>query len=68
MTVFDGTVLTQELPDGTPARLAVQCARCGGWLVSAESVARRMGPTCARHGRAAAAANYDVPLFDLEEA
>ncbi|TLF96780.1 hypothetical protein FEK35_27195 [Nocardia cyriacigeorgica] len=57
----------ERLPDGTPTRLAVQCKRCGGWLVSAASVARRMGPACARSERADAARAMDaIPLFDLE--
>lgn len=57
----------ERLPDGTPTRLAVQCKRCGGWLVSAASVARRMGPACARSDRAEAISRADeIPLFDLE--
>jgi hypothetical protein len=27
-------------------RLAIQCTRCGQWLVAAESVRRHMGPVC----------------------
>lgn len=27
-------------------RPAVQCTRCGSWLVAAESVARHRGPVC----------------------
>lgn len=57
----------ERLPDGTPTRLAVQCKRCGGWLVSAASVARRMGPACARSERADAVSRAgEIPLFDLE--
>ncbi|MBF6515294.1 hypothetical protein IU421_13485 [Nocardia cyriacigeorgica] len=57
----------ERLPDGTPTRLAVQCKRCGGWLVSAASVARRLGPACARSERAESVSCADeIPLFDLE--
>ncbi|MFE3081804.1 DUF6011 domain-containing protein [Nocardia tengchongensis] len=53
-----------ELPAGM--RVAVQCARCGGWLVAAESVAARLGPVCARHSRVdARRAATEIPLFDL---
>lgn len=34
-------------------RLAVQCERCGTWLVAAKSVQRHLGPVCARHSRIA---------------
>lgn len=58
-----------RLPDGTPTRLAVQCKRCGGWLVSAASVARRLGPACARSERAEARVSAGaIPLFELEGA
>lgn len=56
------------LEDGTPARLAVQCRRCNGWLVSPASVAARVGPRCARHETAAArsrAALAEPGLFDI---
>ncbi|WP_029926331.1 DUF6011 domain-containing protein [Nocardia otitidiscaviarum] len=56
----------EVLPDGTPTRLAVACKRCGGWLVSTESILRRLGPVCARHARVAARGSEDVPLFEIE--
>ncbi|MFE3105967.1 DUF6011 domain-containing protein [Nocardia tengchongensis] len=54
-----------ELGDGE--RIARQCRRCGGWLVSAESVSSGLGPVCARHEREdARRAASDIPLFELE--
>lgn len=32
-------------------RLAVQCERCGTWLVAPSSVKRHLGPVCARHAQ-----------------
>lgn len=32
-------------------RLAVQCERCGTWLVAPASVKRHLGPVCARHAQ-----------------
>lgn len=32
-------------------RLAVQCTRCGTWLVAPTSVRRHLGPVCARHAQ-----------------
>lgn len=58
--------MDEVLPDGTPTRTAVPCKRCGGWLVSIESIARRLGPVCARHARAAVRRSDDVPLFEIE--
>jgi hypothetical protein len=37
-------------------RLAVQCERCGTWLVAPASVKRHLGPVCARHAQAEAGA------------
>lgn len=37
-------------------RLAVQCTRCGTWLVAPTSVRRHLGPVCARHAEAEAGA------------
>ncbi|MGN2640751.1 DUF6011 domain-containing protein [Nocardia takedensis] len=61
----DATPDDLALADGTPARLAVQCRCCNGWLVAAPSVAARIGPVCARHERAAARAANQPVLFDL---
>ncbi|MFR9767089.1 DUF6011 domain-containing protein [Nocardia sp. SC052] len=58
-----------QLEDGTPTRLAVQCRRCGNWLVSAASVDRRLGPTCARHGMTQARIEAEhYPLFEVSDA
>ncbi|MGV9818397.1 DUF6011 domain-containing protein [Nocardia xishanensis] len=55
-----------RLDDGTPTRLAVQCRRCGNWLVAAASVDRRLGPACARHGMTQAHIEAEhYPLFEL---
>ncbi|MDJ0359705.1 DUF6011 domain-containing protein [Rhodococcus sp. H29-C3] len=35
-------------------RLAVQCERCGTWLVAPSSVKRHLGPVCARHAQSEA--------------
>ncbi|MEV5391894.1 DUF6011 domain-containing protein [Nocardia farcinica] len=63
--------MDELLPDGTPTRTAIPCRRCGGWLVSAESRAARLGPTCARHERAearrAALAAEEIPLFEIDD-
>lgn len=64
----DPDVLT--LADGTPARLAVRCRRCHGWIVSPASVAARLGPVCKRHETSAArrlAAANEPGLFDVVE-
>lgn len=37
-------------------RLAVQCSRCGTWLVAPTSVRRHLGPVCARHNQSEAGA------------
>ncbi|KZF00883.1 hypothetical protein A2J03_09880 [Rhodococcus sp. EPR-157] len=46
-------LLAAALRDGT-FRLAVQCSRCGTWLVAPSSVKRHLGPVCARHAQAQA--------------
>lgn len=57
-----------ELADGTPARLAVKCRRCEGWVHSPASVRNRIGPVCARHERADARRAAEPGLFDLPAA
>jgi hypothetical protein len=55
-------------PDARPeVRLVAHCRRCHGWLVSAESVAQGVGPTCAIRERAEqrAAAALELTLFDI---
>lgn len=37
-------------------RLAVQCGRCGTWLVAPASIKRLLGPVCARHAKTEAGA------------
>ncbi|WP_369027761.1 DUF6011 domain-containing protein [Nocardia farcinica] len=58
--------------DGPTVRLVAHCRRCHGWLLSPESVAQGIGPTCAireraeqRAAEAAAAAVPALALFDL---
>ncbi|MFE2994232.1 DUF6011 domain-containing protein [Nocardia sp. NPDC059246] len=52
---------------GDNERIARQCRRCGGWLVSAESIQSGLGPVCARHEREdARRAASEIPLFELE--
>lgn len=46
-------ILMAALADGH-FRLAVQCSRCGTWLVAPSSVRRHLGPVCARHAAAEA--------------
>ncbi|MGA6208103.1 DUF6011 domain-containing protein [Nocardia testacea] len=60
--------LDGQLPDGTPTRTAVPCKRCGGWLVSETSRARRLGPACARHEREDARRADEPALFELSGA
>ena len=69
MVHFDDSALeVGELPDGTPARLAVQCARCGGWLVSPASIRARLGPVCAAHASVPDPMAGEPGLFDLPDA
>ncbi|MBF6522857.1 DUF6011 domain-containing protein [Nocardia farcinica] len=57
--------------DGPTVRLVAHCRRCHGWLLSPESVAQGIGPTCAIRERAeqraaeAAAATSMLTLFEL---
>lgn len=53
--------------DEPPTRIAVPCRRCGGWLVSPDSVHARIGPVCAQRDRADARRTAEeIPLFELE--
>lgn len=59
-----------ETADEPRVRLVAHCRRCHGWLVSPESVAQGIGPTCAIRERAelrAAAARQPqaLTLFDI---
>ncbi|MET8777575.1 MULTISPECIES: DUF6011 domain-containing protein [Nocardia] len=56
-----------ETDDRPEIRLVAHCRRCHGWLVSAESVAQGIGPTCAIRERAEqrAAAARELTLFDI---
>ncbi|MGO4612700.1 DUF6011 domain-containing protein [Nocardia sp. 2YAB30] len=56
--------------DRPTVRLVVHCRRCHGWLLSPQSVASGIGPTCAIRERAelrAAAARrpQELTLFDI---
>ncbi|MGN2634658.1 DUF6011 domain-containing protein [Nocardia takedensis] len=53
------------LPDGTPARVAVQCRLCRGWLVAPRSVAARIGPVCRGHEADAARRAAEPGLFEI---
>lgn len=58
---------TNERPT---VRLVAPCRRCGGWLLSPQSVAQGIGPTCAIRERAeqrAAAARHpqELTLFTI---
>ncbi|WP_269781675.1 DUF6011 domain-containing protein [Nocardia bovistercoris] len=48
-------------------RLVAHCRRCGGWLVSPESVAKGVGPTCEIRERAEerAASSRELTLFEV---
>jgi hypothetical protein len=51
-------------------RLVAHCRRCHGWLVSPESVAHGIGPTCAIRERteqraAASRQARELTLFDI---
>ncbi|WP_067474256.1 DUF6011 domain-containing protein [Nocardia amamiensis] len=56
--------------DRSTVRLVAHCRRCNGWLLSPQSVAQGIGPTCAVRERAelrAAAARQPraLTLFDI---
>ncbi|MFC3966368.1 DUF6011 domain-containing protein [Nocardia jiangsuensis] len=53
--------------EGPVVKLVAHCRRCGGWLLSASSVAEGIGPTCAVHERAEHRAAAALTLFDTNE-
>lgn len=62
-----------ETGDQPTVRLVAHCRRCHGWLLSPQSVAQGIGPTCAvreqADQRAAAAQQpHELTLFDLSAA
>ena len=59
-----------ETDEQPTVRLVVHCRRCHGWLMSPESVARRIGPTCEARERAElrAQAARELTLFDIAAA
>ncbi|ATL68131.1 DUF6011 domain-containing protein [Nocardia terpenica] len=55
-----------EIDDRPTIRLVAHCRRCHGWLVSAQSVAQGIGPTCALRERAEQhTAARELTLFDI---
>ncbi|AFU01475.1 hypothetical protein NBRGN_079_00200 [Nocardia brasiliensis NBRC 14402] len=54
-----------DTDDRATVRLVTHCRRCHGWLVSADSVAQGIGPTCAVRERAEQRANRELTLFDI---
>jgi hypothetical protein len=56
-----------DVDDQPALRLVAHCRRCHGWLVSPESVAHGIGPTCAARERAEllATASLQQTLFDI---
>ncbi|MFF7942860.1 DUF6011 domain-containing protein [Nocardia gamkensis] len=47
-------------------RLVAHCRRCHGWLLSPQSVAQGIGPTCAARERAESARNSaELTLFEV---
>ncbi|MFE7745684.1 DUF6011 domain-containing protein [Nocardia sp. NPDC057455] len=47
-------------------RLVAHCRRCHGWLLSPQSVAQGIGPTCAVRERAESSRNAkELTLFDV---
>ncbi|MFE7745128.1 DUF6011 domain-containing protein [Nocardia sp. NPDC057455] len=59
-----------ETGEQPTVRVVVHCRRCGGWLLSPESVAQGIGPTCAireraEHRAAAARQPRELALFDI---
>jgi hypothetical protein len=57
------------LDDRPVVRLVSHCRRCHGWLLSPQSVAQGIGPTCAIRERAElrAAASGELALFDVPD-
>ncbi|MGQ4601619.1 DUF6011 domain-containing protein [Nocardia sp. R6R-6] len=56
-----------ETDEQPTVRMVVHCRRCHGWLMSPESVAARIGPTCASRERAELRARErnELTLFDI---
>ncbi|WP_181724193.1 DUF6011 domain-containing protein [Nocardia gipuzkoensis] len=55
--------------DRRMVRLVAHCRRCGGWLLSPQSIAQGIGPTCASRERAELRAEsrhlQTLTLFDI---
>lgn len=56
-----------ETDEQPTVRQVVHCRRCNNWLMSPESVARRIGPTCEVRERAELRAREraELTLFDI---
>ncbi|WP_280497599.1 DUF6011 domain-containing protein [Nocardia asiatica] len=56
-----------QTDDQPTVRLVAHCRRCRGWLLSPESVAQGIGPTCAIRERAELRASLagELTLFDI---
>jgi hypothetical protein len=54
------------IDDRPTVRLVAHCRRCHGWLLSPQSVAQGIGPTCAARERAESARNSaELTLFEV---
>jgi hypothetical protein len=54
------------IDDRPTVRLVAHCRRCHGWLLSPQSVAQGIGPTCAARERAESALNpAELTLFEV---
>lgn len=55
------------IDDRPLVRLVAHCRRCHGWLLSPQSVAQGIGPTCAIRERAElrAQSSRELTLFDI---
>ncbi|MFG3619090.1 DUF6011 domain-containing protein [Nocardia sp. NPDC047654] len=54
------------IDDRPTVRLVAHCRRCHGWLLSPQSVAQGIGPTCAARERAESALNSaELTLFEV---
>ncbi|MGV9971583.1 DUF6011 domain-containing protein [Nocardia beijingensis] len=56
-----------DIDDRPMVRLVAHCRRCHGWLLSPQSVAQGIGPTCAIRERAESRARSarELTLFDV---
>ena len=57
-----------EIEDRPTVKLVARCRRCHGWLLSPQSIAEGIGPTCAVRERAEQRATASPPqptLFDI---